>query len=297
MASRSVFQIPYAITQYFDTVNPKYGPHNAVDYAAPEGTPVYAVGQGFVTRADSSDPLGGLRVGIDMPGGLNVDYAHLSRATVSPGQPVRPGQLIGYTGKSGSAQTGPNLHFAARKEGTLIDPVNVFNPFAGENRVSELADIVTGITKEALQKLPQWAKPMDGTQAYNGMHDKWRGLPVQIYIPGDRECSDVESELGGYVGLSSPSIGNPEGTKVCTLPGNVLADAVAAGGDVGAGVADVGAFFVDAGAFLFDGSNWLRMLALAGGAFLTFRGVGMIMGATGTPLGGLPIPTPKLPGV
>lgn len=295
--AKSIFNIPYAITQYFDTINPKYGPHNAVDYAAPLGTPVYAVGQGIVSKADSSDPLGGLRIGIDMPGGLNVDYAHLSRILVSTGQPVRPGQLIGYTGSSGSATTGPHLHFAARKDGTLIDPLNVFNPFSGENKISELADIVTGITKDALARLPTWAKPMEGTQAYSGMHDKWRGLPVQIYIPGERECSEVESELGGYVGLSSPSIGNPPGTKVCTLPGNVLADAVAAGGDAAAGIADVGAFFVDAGAFLFDGSNWLRILALLGGTFLTVRGVSMIMSATGTPLGGLPIPTPKLPGV
>lgn len=289
-----IWNITWKVTQYFDTVNPTYGPHNAIDWATPKGTPIYAVGDGVISRSDTNDPAGGLRIGINLPDGWNVDYAHLDQSLVTVGQPVKKGQLIGYTGNSGSATTGPNLHFSAKKNGTLVNPENVFNPFAGDNRIAGLADAISGITKEALALLPSWAKQMPGTQAYNGSRTEWKGLPLEVSIPGNRSCSDIAT--GGYSELTSPSFGNPEGTKVCTLPWNPVADAAATGGDVAAGLAEVGAFFADVGAFLFDGTNWIRIGALIAGGFLSVRGLMMVLQATGTNVD-LGVPTPKLPGV
>jgi murein DD-endopeptidase MepM/ murein hydrolase activator NlpD len=89
---------------------------NAVDLAVPVGTPVYAVADGVIGDEigplPSSNPLlQGQRLHL-----VSTDnefyYAHLSRILVAPGQRVRRGELIGY---SGAANGVPHLHFAVRE--------------------------------------------------------------------------------------------------------------------------------------------------------------------------------------
>lgn len=86
---------------------------NAVDIAAPVGTPVYAVTAGVIGPQigplDSTDPrMAGLRVHLNAPG-VRFYYAHLSEIDVVPGQFVEVGQQLGL---SGSANGSAHLHFA-----------------------------------------------------------------------------------------------------------------------------------------------------------------------------------------
>lgn len=94
--------------------------HEGLDIAAPIGTPVRAVAQGKVVFVGYVSGYGRI-VTIDHGSGLVTRYAHLSRTSVSQGQTVVTGQVIGYVGDSGYA-TGPHVHFEVRLDGEAKDP-------------------------------------------------------------------------------------------------------------------------------------------------------------------------------
>ncbi len=94
--------------------------HNGIDLAGPTGTPVYATADGIVGKAKYWGSYGNY-VQIEHGGQLQTRYAHLSGYTVSPGDTVRKGQLIGYIGSTGRS-TGPHLHYEVRIAGQAVDP-------------------------------------------------------------------------------------------------------------------------------------------------------------------------------
>lgn len=94
--------------------------HPGVDIAVPIGSPVRASGGGTVLQA-GEDPEYGLFVVLEHPDSLQSKYGHLSRTTVTPGQLVQAGQVIGLSGNTGRSSA-PHLHFEIRREGTPIDP-------------------------------------------------------------------------------------------------------------------------------------------------------------------------------
>jgi murein DD-endopeptidase MepM/ murein hydrolase activator NlpD len=83
----------------------------AIDYAAPEGTPVIAIGRGQVAFVGWRTGYGNV-VDIVHPGGYTSRYAHFSRFAkgLRKGRAVDAGDVIGYVGQTGHA-TGPHLHF------------------------------------------------------------------------------------------------------------------------------------------------------------------------------------------
>ena len=87
-------------------------PHEGIDIAADEGTPVRAVAAGVVAVADEH-PAYGRRVVIDHGADGATVYAHLSTLSVTPGTPLQQGQLLGTVGCTGSC-TGPHLHLESR---------------------------------------------------------------------------------------------------------------------------------------------------------------------------------------
>ncbi|HET7713054.1 MAG TPA: M23 family metallopeptidase [Patescibacteria group bacterium] len=97
------------------------GIHTGTDFAARMGTPVYAVADGIVERATSNGGAYGNQVIVNLGGGLEGMYGHLSKYTVQPGQRVRKGQVVGYVGSTGLS-TGPHLHFETRYKGTPVNP-------------------------------------------------------------------------------------------------------------------------------------------------------------------------------
>ncbi len=94
--------------------------HLGVDYAAPTGTPVRAVGGGVVDFAGAQGGFGNV-VFIKHRNNHTTVYAHLSRIHVRKGQSVEQGQHIGAVGATGWA-TGPHLHFEFRVNGVHKDP-------------------------------------------------------------------------------------------------------------------------------------------------------------------------------
>lgn len=100
-------------------------PHNGVDYAAATGTPVRAVGDGVISRANWGGGYGNL-VEIRHQRGYSSRYAHLQRfATgIRSGTRVRQGDVIGYVGATGLA-TGPHLHYEFHENGRPVNPNNI----------------------------------------------------------------------------------------------------------------------------------------------------------------------------
>ncbi|MEM1022439.1 MAG: M23 family metallopeptidase [Myxococcota bacterium] len=102
--------------------------HKGVDYGAPRGTGIWAVGGGVVTWAARRGGYGRL-VEVRHRNGLSTRYAHLSRygPGIRKGTRVRQKQVIGYVGSSGMA-TGPHLHFEVLRQGRQTNPLTLVVP-------------------------------------------------------------------------------------------------------------------------------------------------------------------------
>jgi murein DD-endopeptidase MepM/ murein hydrolase activator NlpD len=103
-------------------------PHKGVDFAAPRGTPVRAVGDGTVTQAGWNGPYG-KTIDLEHDSRFLSRYAHLHNFApgIATGSQVKKGQIIGYVGTTGRS-TGPHLHFELYKDQHYIDPLNVDLP-------------------------------------------------------------------------------------------------------------------------------------------------------------------------
>ena len=114
------------ISSYF--TNRRYHPvlrifraHHAIDYAAPTGTPVSAIGEGTVRFAGWKGGLGNY-VEISHPQSYATGYGHMNRiaSNVRRGSRVHQGQVIGYVGSTGMS-TGPHLDFRFLQNGTPLN--------------------------------------------------------------------------------------------------------------------------------------------------------------------------------
>ena len=94
--------------------------HQGVDLAAPQGTPIYASRGGTVTRATYGGAAGHY-VTINHGDGFSSIYMHMEYYSVSVGQTVSQGQVIGAVGKSGIA-SGYHLHFGISYNGAYVNP-------------------------------------------------------------------------------------------------------------------------------------------------------------------------------
>lgn len=117
-----------------------YRPHHGVDYAAPTGTPVHSVADGYVTFTGWAGG-GGNTIKIQHPNNIMTGYLHLSRYAkgIAKGVKVTQGQLIGYVGSTGDS-TGPHLDYRVWRNGVAIDPLKIPQrpslPISDENRES-----------------------------------------------------------------------------------------------------------------------------------------------------------------
>lgn len=133
---KTLLQAPLAVTRITsrfskNRMHPILGysrPHEGVDYGAPTGTPVKAVGEGVVTLRGWVGGYGN-QIVVRHSGGLESMYSHLSGFArgLRKGQAVRQGQVIGFVGSTGLA-TGPHLDFRLRQGGRFIDPAKAINP-------------------------------------------------------------------------------------------------------------------------------------------------------------------------
>jgi murein DD-endopeptidase MepM/ murein hydrolase activator NlpD len=112
-------------TGRFHPVLQRVRPHNGIDYAAPAGTPIYAVGDGVITRAGWGGGYGNV-VDIRHQRGYATRYAHMRGFApgIRAGARVKQGDVIGYVGSTGMS-TGPHLHYEFHVNGRPVNPTSV----------------------------------------------------------------------------------------------------------------------------------------------------------------------------
>ena len=120
--------------------------HRGIDYAAPRGTPVFAAGNGVVTRSAYSK-YNGNHVFIKHPSGIVTKYLHFTKRKVKKGQKITQGQTIGTVGSTGMV-TGAHLHYEFLLNGVHRNPRTVKLP-----KASPLA-------KNKIQSFLHYSKPL-----------------------------------------------------------------------------------------------------------------------------------------
>lgn len=117
-----------------------YRPHLGIDYAAPRGTPIRALGDGKVVFRGRKGGFGNYIV-LRHGSHYKTAYGHLLRFAkgIATGRKVQQGQVIGYVGSSGLA-TGPHLDFRFYKNGKPINFLKTKFPHARSIPKKFLAD-------------------------------------------------------------------------------------------------------------------------------------------------------------
>ncbi|TXH30839.1 MAG: M23 family metallopeptidase [Actinobacteria bacterium] len=116
-------------------IHPVYGYrscHTGTDIGAAGGSPILAAEDGVVVSIQNGGPYG-LHTLIQHGSGISTMYAHQSSTSVSVGQKVKKGQVIGRVGSTGWS-TGPHLHFEVHVNGTPYDPMGWFGGAKGPVR-------------------------------------------------------------------------------------------------------------------------------------------------------------------
>ena len=99
--------------------------HTGMDFTAPQGTPIYATGDGKIAKVKRSRKGYGNHVIIDHGFGYQTLYAHMTKYIVYRGQKVKRGEIIGYVGSTGTS-VAPHLHYEVIKNKRKINPVNYY---------------------------------------------------------------------------------------------------------------------------------------------------------------------------
>lgn len=133
---RAFLKAPLSFTRISSTFSPKrlhpilnvWRAHPGVDYAAPTGTPVKAVGGGTVTFKGWGKGAGNY-IAIRHNNNYETMYLHLSGFAkgLAKGKKVTQGEVIGFVGSTGYS-TGPHLDFRMKKDGSYINPLTIASP-------------------------------------------------------------------------------------------------------------------------------------------------------------------------
>jgi murein DD-endopeptidase MepM/ murein hydrolase activator NlpD len=99
--------------------------HAGLDFAAPQGTPIYATADGTVSTSGNTGNGYGNHVIINHGYGYETLYGHMVRVKARNGQAVKRGEVIGWVGSTGKS-TGPHCHYEVHKYGNKIDPIYFF---------------------------------------------------------------------------------------------------------------------------------------------------------------------------
>jgi len=129
--------------------------HKGTDFAAPQGTPIMASGDGVIVRAKWCGG-GGNCIKIKHNSAYSTIYAHMHKFAngIRTGRRVKQGQVIGYVGSTGKS-TGPHLHYEVIENGKKINSQTLKLPsgkiLKGENRkLFEIARIKLDVLKSEL---------------------------------------------------------------------------------------------------------------------------------------------------
>ncbi len=115
--------------------------HAGCDFSAPQGTPIYATGDGKIARARFFKSSGNM-ITIDHGYGYQTKYLHMSKFNVKEGQEVKRGDIIGYVGNTGLSKA-PHCHYEVWKDGKSTNPVNYFYNDVTEEEWDELLELAS----------------------------------------------------------------------------------------------------------------------------------------------------------
>ncbi|MEM1216778.1 MAG: peptidoglycan DD-metalloendopeptidase family protein [Bacteroidota bacterium] len=177
-------------------------PHYGTDYAAPYGTPIMAVANGVVTKAERRGGNGNY-VKIRHNETYETQYLHMQKfaAGIKPGVSVRQGQTIGYVGSTGLA-TGPHVCFRFWQNGKQVDHRKLSFPPA-----KALPDsLLTAFLQVRDEYLPQ----LEAIQ------------PMPI-VPEVTDCTEEEQEQSVEVTTVQPAT-EPNTTETTAVAGPVQDD-------------------------------------------------------------------------
>lgn len=132
-------------------VHKKIKAHRGTDYAAPRGTPIFAAGDGRVTRSGFSKANGNYVI-IQHGQHYMTKYLHLHKRQVKTGQRVSQRQIIGTVGSTGYS-TGPHLHYEFLVNGVHRNPRTILKklPSADPIKASEMDRFLEQIKAVQLQ--------------------------------------------------------------------------------------------------------------------------------------------------
>jgi murein DD-endopeptidase MepM/ murein hydrolase activator NlpD len=140
-------------------------PHLGVDYAAPAGTPVVALGKGVVIFKGWAGGFGN-HLQISHPSGYVTYYGHLSSFAkgIAKGSQVGQGEVIGYVGATGVA-TGPHLDFRVRLNGKFINPLTL----SPVNILPLQKEALNSFQTLCRERLAMLRDPLNPTVIYKGL--------------------------------------------------------------------------------------------------------------------------------
>ena len=119
---KGTFWVSSELGKRQNPVSGEWKDHKGIDFAANEGTPVYAVKDGYAAYCiEKDETFGNYIILTHDTGKMSSVYAHLSSICVNQYDFVRKGDIIGYVGHTGMA-TGSHLHFEIRQGGVAQDP-------------------------------------------------------------------------------------------------------------------------------------------------------------------------------
>ena len=146
-----------------------YRPHPGVDYAAPTGTPVAAVGDGRVISKRWKNGYGRF-IAVRHNSRYITSYGHLYRyaSKIKVGSNVKQGQVIGYVGASGLA-TGPHLDFRMKKDGRFVNPL--------KNRLPAARPVPPKYLSDFKKRVASLEEELAQTQSPQGSHTT---LPISV---------------------------------------------------------------------------------------------------------------------
>jgi hypothetical protein len=172
-----------------------------------EGSPVVAAAAGTVSYNDSS-ALGQV-IRVTHAGGFSTQYAHLSRKSAPSGVTVAQGELIGYSGNSGTQTSGAHLHFELWQGGSRINPA----PYLGIGFSSSALQASTwGATADSLFNSGSAPAPSLVTAGTSGVSGGTQASAIRVSSMSGNASSSVSSATkgmgGSYSKISGRSMGN-----------------------------------------------------------------------------------------
>ena len=144
----------------FHPVQKRYKAHLGTDFAAKTGTPIYAAGDGIITKS-AYEKYNGNNVKIRHNSTFETQYLHMVRIApgIKNGSRVKQGQIIGYVGSTGLA-TGPHLCYRFWKNGVQVDALNIDLP-ASEPIVKDQITTYNRYKDFVISRLEQIEYPKD----------------------------------------------------------------------------------------------------------------------------------------